>query len=155
MAQKAAAIEREVLDASKATNEVLHRTTSAQSALERIETLSQPIAEMSHVSMRSLASMASQLSRTSSRLKTAWEDNSDGAESLDLSTIVMSSWETSLLVEWTGTRDRINRWILHTMGADADQAKARQRILADEMQCVSDGDRSPHGRAWSRLVLKY
>ncbi|KAL8681923.1 MAG: hypothetical protein Q9186_002009 [Xanthomendoza sp. 1 TL-2023] len=54
--------------------------------------------------------------------------------------------DSSLLNGWTDTRDRINRWILHSLRADEAQARLHRSMLAEP----DIGDET-----WARLVLKY
>lgn len=54
--------------------------------------------------------------------------------------------ESSLLDGWTDTRDRINRWMLHTLRTDEAQARLHRSMLVEP----DIGE-----EAWARLVLKY
>ena len=60
--------------------------------------------------------------------------------------IKAQSYDASLLGNWNGTRDRVNRWMLHSLGSSEEQAKIHRSMLHDPEIPVP---------SWSRLVLKY
>ena len=62
--------------------------------------------------------------------------------------------DTGLLTNWHGNRDRVNRWMLHTLGSDERQAKVHHQIFQDLTQSSTKDD-ARIDQNWSRLVLKY
>ena len=60
-------------------------------------------------------------------------------------------WDANLLGEWDSGRDRINRWMLHMLGAETKQTDVHHAIYQEKYGELLD---VPH-RMWSRLVLKY
>jgi len=56
----------------------------------------------------------------------------DEARSFRPEALLMSSWNANLLSQWSGKRDRINRWMLHCLGCDAEQANLYRRIVRKE-----------------------
>ncbi|KAF2235147.1 hypothetical protein EV356DRAFT_566570 [Viridothelium virens] len=60
--------------------------------------------------------------------------------------IRLQSYNDSLLSTWTGSRDRVNRWLLHTLGSSAEQANIHLSMMHDPKTSM---------KYWSRLVLKY
>ena len=67
-------------------------------------------------------------------------------ESPSIEAIKTQSYNASLLGQWTGTRDRVNRWLLHSLGCSEEQVQLHRSMLFDPTM-------SAH--AWSRFVLKY
>lgn len=43
--------------------------------------------------------------------------------------LLLSSWNAEMLGGWNGKRDRINRWMLHNLGADPEQAEIYRRVV--------------------------
>ncbi|KAI9694883.1 MAG: hypothetical protein M1822_000499 [Bathelium mastoideum] len=68
------------------------------------------------------------------------------SETLDTLKIRSQSYDASLISNWTGSRDRVNRWILHSLGTSEEQAKIHRSMLPDPDISVPE---------WGRLVLKY
>ena len=68
--------------------------------------------------------------------------------------LMTSSWNSSLLCEWTSTRDRVNRWLLHSLGTNEDYA-ASHRQMCDALFRPWPHLRDMRPVPWSRLVLKY
>ncbi|KAL9097239.1 MAG: hypothetical protein Q9165_000666 [Trypethelium subeluteriae] len=60
--------------------------------------------------------------------------------------IQIQSYNDSLLSTWTGNRDRVNRWLLHTLGSSTEQANIHRSMMHDPNMSI---------QSWSRLVLKY
>ena len=60
--------------------------------------------------------------------------------------IKAQSYDASLLGNWNGTRDRVNRWMLHSLGSSEEQTEIHRSMLHDPEMPVSH---------WGRLVLKY
>lgn len=69
--------------------------------------------------------------------------------------LLASSWNIVLLEQWTGTRDRVNRWLLHTLAVDEDQTRLYHKLAEDHMGSKwtlgSDNQRAQ----WSRLAIRY
>ncbi|KAI9709911.1 MAG: hypothetical protein M1820_002988 [Bogoriella megaspora] len=81
-----------------------------------------------------------------------WEDllrrdhlGKEQDEATAASDIRTHSYDASLLGTWNGSRDRVNRWMLHSLGSSEDQAKIHRSMLPDADIPV---------QAWSRLTLK-
>lgn len=64
----------------------------------------------------------------------------------DMFEIRRKTMDSSLIGKWTTTRDRINRWLLHSLRSDDSLAKLHRSMLADEDLTE---------KAWARLVVKY
>lgn len=114
---------------------------------------------MSVGSMRSLASVCSALSSNAEVDRDALYPD---AQNDDLSynedsnhALVLSSWDAELLAEWNSTRDRTNRWILHTLGSDPTYAKLHRKLLRQAQGLPTAEHDQLSDRMWARLVLKY
>lgn len=71
---------------------------------------------------------------------------------------MLRSWDFLLLEDWTGTTDRINKWMLHMLSADANaHAALHQGYVRDALKQQDDSNVSTEarGHAWERFVLKY
>lgn len=77
-----------------------------------------------------------------------WED--DPPQSTG-EALVAGLWDSNLLGEWISGRDRINRWMLHMLGAEAKNAHVLQSIYQEQY----NGSSEISSRLMSRLVLKY
>ncbi|KAL9092828.1 MAG: hypothetical protein Q9165_004246 [Trypethelium subeluteriae] len=55
--------------------------------------------------------------------------------------IMVQSYNASLLGNWNGTRDRVNRWLLHSLGSSEDQAKTHRSMLYDPEMPVANWGR--------------
>ena len=93
------------------------------------------------------------LDETKNRICDAWndflqskmlEDRSQQTQATE--EIKTQAYDSSLLGNWTGTRDRVNRWLLHALGSSEEQANIHRSMLHDP---------DMHTPTWSRLVLKY
>lgn len=147
-AQKAQDLGQELRANHEVSNKIWERSLSAQDTLSRIEDLSKSILDISQASMQSLASLNNPLSRTTSRFVVDWNDEEHYARE-DANALVNTSWDSSLLAEWTDDNDRINRWILHTLGANPDHSALQELRRQDQRVPV------PRGKLWSRLTWKY
>ena len=78
----------------------------------------------------------------------AWEDT---ALQTTGEAFVSGLWDSALLGEWSSSRDRINRWMLHMLGADATTSDVLKTIYQEEHRQALDIP----SKTWSRLVLKY
>ncbi|KAL9116767.1 MAG: hypothetical protein Q9187_006702 [Circinaria calcarea] len=64
----------------------------------------------------------------------------------DMFEIRRKTMDSPLIGKWTTTRDRINRWLLHSLRSDDSLAKLHRSMLADE---------DLNEKAWAKLVVKY
>ena len=80
---------------------------------------------------------------THASTQTVNEASRNGVEMIELQETLNSS---SLLGNWSGTRDRINRWLLHSLITDETQAQLHR----SQMPGIS-----PDEPMWLRLVLRY
>ena len=77
-----------------------------------------------------------------------WEEASPQSNTEALMT---GLWDANLLGQWDSSRDRINRWMLHMLGAEAKHSDAHQAIYQEKYRGLLDVS----SQMWSRLVLKY
>ncbi|KAK6428102.1 hypothetical protein LTR95_015758 [Oleoguttula sp. CCFEE 5521] len=66
-------------------------------------------------------------------------------------------WDAAMLCQWTDGRDRINKWMLHSLGVDVRQAAVHQQAIEDEL---NSRGLSVHvvltaGGSWERLAFQY
>ncbi|OQO04107.1 hypothetical protein B0A48_10716 [Cryoendolithus antarcticus] len=66
-------------------------------------------------------------------------------------------WDAAMLCQWTDGRDRINKWMLHSLGVDANQAAFHQQAIEDELnsQGLSVDEVLAAGGSWERLAFQY
>ncbi|KAK5740128.1 hypothetical protein LTR17_004840 [Elasticomyces elasticus] len=72
--------------------------------------------------------------------------------------LMQRSWNASLLEDWDGMHDRINKWMLHVLSSDCDGlAEVHRGYLfeAEQKHTTSLTTSELSGRSWDRLVLKY
>lgn len=67
--------------------------------------------------------------------------------------LMSSSWDATLLSDWNSVGDRINRWMLHALGTDNNQAQTHKHYLAMEFEKHDQPGMS--WKVWSRAVCAY
>ncbi|KAL9081157.1 MAG: hypothetical protein Q9157_000248 [Trypethelium eluteriae] len=88
------------------------------------------------------------LGDTETKICNAWSgflqdrqsDDENSQPGLATDGIIVQSYDASLLGNWNGTRDRVNRWLLHSLGSSEEQAKVHRSMLHNpEMPAASWG----------------
>lgn len=69
--------------------------------------------------------------------------------------LLMSFWDAELLGQWHGKRDRINRWMLHSLGSDADQANVYRQVVQRHDGTPLQDQRPEHVPISARNLMKY
>ena len=77
-----------------------------------------------------------------------WEDDEPQSTG---EALVSGLWDSNLLGQWSTGRDRINRWMLHMLGAEAKNADVLRTVYQENHKGIPDVP----AKSWSRLVLKY
>lgn len=68
----------------------------------------------------------------------------------DLHALLMASWQSTLLRDWTSASDRINKWMLHMLGEEPEHLNLHRQIFVS-----NHGQPSIEGRDWARMVMTY
>lgn len=84
-------------------------------------------------------------------LGSAVEEWEDSKPQNDMEALMSSLWTSNLLGQWNSSRDRINRWMLHMLGAETKQADLHRGIFKEQ---GGDSIDIPN-ELWGRLILKY
>ncbi|KAI0474033.1 hypothetical protein GGR56DRAFT_562227 [Xylariaceae sp. FL0804] len=98
---------------------------------------------------RSMSSPASDM------LVPAVVDPADLDDEYGMGALMMGSWDASLLGQWTSPSDRINRWLLHTLGSDRENMLLHKDMFLDMFSHTDFAADVLSRRGWSRCVLKY
>ncbi|KAK6439292.1 hypothetical protein LTR95_004510 [Oleoguttula sp. CCFEE 5521] len=66
-------------------------------------------------------------------------------------------WDAAMLCQWTDGRDRINKWMLHSLGVDVKQAAVHQKAIESELGSLglSVDEVLVAGGSWERLAFQY
>ena len=84
-------------------------------------------------------------------LGSAVEEWEEASPQSNTEALVTSLWDANLLGQWDSGRDRINRWMLHMLGAETKHTEVHQAIYQETYHDSLDIP----SKMWSRLVLKY
>nr|OQO28981.1 hypothetical protein B0A51_03790 [Rachicladosporium sp. CCFEE 5018] len=131
--------------------DVLHALQARHDQLDmKLDTISQS-SFTSHPSLRSAASAP--------RDRTPDHDSYWTDESLedDRPLLQRHYWDAAMLCQWTDGRDRINKWMLHSLGVDVKQAAVHQQAIEAELsrQGLSVDEVLIAGGSWERLAFQY
>ncbi|KAK5127558.1 hypothetical protein LTR85_006898 [Meristemomyces frigidus] len=69
--------------------------------------------------------------------------------------LLVGSWDAELLGVWNGKKDRINRWMLHSLGSDAEQANVYREIVQGHAGLTSPGQPLEQVTINARDVMKH
>jgi hypothetical protein len=83
--------------------------------------------------------------------ESAFEPWEDAVPQSNVEALVTSLWDSNLFGQWDSGRDRINRWMLHMLGAEAQHTDVHRSIYQEKYKGALDIP----SKMWSRLVLKY